>query len=118
MTHHPMRPDRPAAAQESGVQALPAGSATWIRPSAPIVLPASVRHTIACDAGTLWITQGDGEDYILTAGQCLALTPKDEVIVSAMAVPAAVRRIAGPCAPEPARKQVWKRHSRVSASLP
>lgn len=94
------RASPPAAAQEPGARALPVEPATWICPGAPIVLPASVQQTIACDAGTVWITQGDCEDYVLTAGQCLALTPADEVIVSAMAAPAVVRRIAGLCALE------------------
>jgi len=59
-----------------------------------MVLPASVRQTIRCEVGTVWITQGDGEDYILIAGQHLALQPRDEVIVAAMFAPSVVRRTA------------------------
>ena len=66
-------------------------AATWIWPGAPMVLPASAWQTIACDAGTLWLTQGDGEDYVLTAGQRLTLAPRDEVVITAMRVPAIVR---------------------------
>lgn len=67
-------------------------AATWIWPGAPMVLPASVRQTIQCEAGTVWITQGDGEDYILIAGQHLVLQPRDQVIVTAMFAPSVVRR--------------------------
>jgi hypothetical protein len=71
-------------------------AAIRISPRAPFVLPASGHQTIGCDAGTVWITCGDGEDYVLTAGQRLALAPADEVIViSAMFAPALVRRIGG-----------------------
>jgi hypothetical protein len=59
----------------------------------PIVLPTSAQQTIACDAGTVWITQGDGEDYVLTAGQSLTLAPRDKVIILALFAPAVVRRI-------------------------
>jgi hypothetical protein len=60
------------------------------------MLPAWTRLTIACDAGTVWITQGDGRDYVLRAGQSLTLAPRDKVIVLAMFGSAVVRRIAEP----------------------
>jgi hypothetical protein len=87
----------------AGDRAVPRPAAiTWIRPGAPVVLPASVRQTIACEAGTVWITQGDSEDYVLTAGQRLALAPRDEVVVSAMFAPAVIRRLDWPAAASPA----------------
>jgi hypothetical protein len=89
------RTHRSVAAPEPGAEAEQVEVATWIRPQAPIVLPASVQQTIACDAGTVWITQGDSQDYVLTAGQRLTLHPTDKVIITAMFVPALVRRIAG-----------------------
>lgn len=63
----------------------------WIRPRVPIVLPPSDLHMVVCDAGTIWITQGDTNDYVLNAGQSLALRPAGKVIVTAMSGPALVR---------------------------
>lgn len=63
-----------------------------IQPDKPLILPKSARETITCDVGTVWITQGDSSDYVLRAGDSLTLNPKDEVIVSALARPALVRR--------------------------
>jgi hypothetical protein len=60
-------------------------------PPTPLVLARSSRATLVCDKGTLWITQGDGNDYILKAGQRLVLAPRDKVIVKAMHGPAWVR---------------------------
>lgn len=55
-----------------------------ISPHASLLLASSSRATLVCDKGTLWITQGDGNDYLLTAGQSLALAPRDKVIVKAI----------------------------------
>ena len=90
------RTSRPVSAQELGANAVQAEGVTVICPRVPIVLPASAQQTIACDAGTVWITQGDSEDYVLTAGQSLTLAPRDKVIILAMFAPAVVRRSAGP----------------------
>jgi AhpD family alkylhydroperoxidase len=68
-------------------------SAHWIWPKAPLVLSKAEPQTIACDIGTVWITQGDSNDYVLKAGEKLALRPVDAVIVTAMSGPALVRRI-------------------------
>lgn len=68
------------------------GAGEWIRPNAPLVLPRPDRETITCDMGTVWITQGDSNDYVLEAGQSLTLHPRDEVIVTAMRRPALIHR--------------------------
>lgn len=65
----------------------------WISPKKPLVLPKSEQQTISCMAGTVWITQGDSMDYVLNAGEMLALTPKNEVIVSAVRGSALVNRV-------------------------
>ncbi|MDB5868089.1 MAG: hypothetical protein JWP96_421 [Polaromonas sp.] len=87
------RTSRPVSAQQLGANAVQVKGVTVIYPSMPIVLPTSAQQTIACDAGTVWITQGDGEDYVLTAGQSLTLAPRDKVIILALFAPAVVRRI-------------------------
>lgn len=68
-------------------------SGQWIWPKAPLVLTTLEQQTIACDIGTVWITQGDSNDYVLKAGEKLALRPRDDVLVTAMSGPALVRRI-------------------------
>ena len=88
------RASRPVSAQALGANALQAKGATVIAPHVPIVLPASAQQTIACDAGTVWITQGDSDDYVLTAGQSLTLAPRDKVVIVALFTPAVVRRVA------------------------
>lgn len=45
-------------------------------------------ETVFCESGSLWITQGDGKDYILNAGESLTLAPKDSVVIAVMAGPA------------------------------
>ena len=67
------------------------GDAMQMLPATPLVLARSSHATLVCDKGTLWITQGDGNDYILKAGQRLVLAPRDKVIVKAMHGPAWVR---------------------------
>lgn len=69
----------------------PSTDAISIAPRQPLVLPARDGQTIFCDSGTVWVTQGDGEDYVLTAGEKLILAPADKVIVSAMAKVARIR---------------------------
>ena len=63
----------------------------WILPKMPLVLQRSNQQTITCDVGTIWITQGDTHDYVLNAGQSLALRPAGSVIVTAMSGSALVR---------------------------
>jgi len=63
----------------------------WIWPRKPLVLPMASRLVIACDAGTVWVTHGDGNDYVLKAGEKSALHPTDNVVVTAMAGTAVVR---------------------------
>ncbi|RZI44529.1 DUF2917 domain-containing protein [Herbaspirillum sp. HC18] len=70
----------------------PSGAGEWIRPNAPLVLQRPDRETITCDMGTVWITQGDSNDYVLEAGQSLTLHPRDEVLVTAMRRPALIHR--------------------------
>lgn len=65
--------------------------ALWLPTRTPVALPDGKHQTVVCEAGTVWITQGDGDDYVLNAGQSLALQPKDKVIVTAMFAPALVR---------------------------
>lgn len=64
----------------------------WISPKVPLVLRLLNQQTITCDVGTIWITHGDTNDYVLKAGQSLALRPAGSVIVTAMSAPALVRR--------------------------
>lgn len=64
----------------------------WLSPRAPLVLPASDHQTITCNVGTVWITQGDSTDYVLSAGGTVVLQPKEDVIVSAMRGPALINR--------------------------
>lgn len=90
---------RSVSAQEFGANAVPAEEVTVLSERVPMVLPALAHQTIMCDAGTVWITQGDSKDYVLNAGQSLALAPRDQVIVLAMFAPAVVR-----CIPPPVRK--------------
>jgi AhpD family alkylhydroperoxidase len=68
-------------------------SGQWILPKAPLVLSKAEQQTIACDIGTVWITQGDSNDYVLKSGEQLALRPFDDVVVTAMSGPALVRRM-------------------------
>jgi hypothetical protein len=77
--------------QENAMDPLQGEPAVWIPARTTVMLPEAAQQVVACDAGTIWITQGDGNDYVLTAGQRLALHPRDKVIVSAMAKPARVR---------------------------
>lgn len=63
-----------------------------LAPRSPIVLADPEYQAIACDDGMVWITQGDGSDYVLTAGQSLALRPRDDVVIMAMNAPAIIRR--------------------------
>ena len=81
----------------SGPAAIPPDDGTgadgsWIAPRRPLILSGHGRQTISCDSGVVWITQGDGEDYVLMAGEKLTLAARDTVIVSAMANPALIRR--------------------------
>lgn len=77
-------------APEHGKNAQYAGQ--WIWPRKPLVLPLASRLLISCNAGTVWITQGDGNDYVLKAGGTLALHPTDNVVITAMAGTAFVRQ--------------------------
>jgi hypothetical protein len=81
---------RRVASAGVNLQNLP-GDAMRINPHAPLLLAKSSCATLVCDEGTLWITQGDGHDYLLTPGQSLALAPRDKVIVKAMHGAAQVR---------------------------
>ncbi|MDB5931369.1 MAG: hypothetical protein JWR60_3076 [Polaromonas sp.] len=90
------RTSRPVVVRAHGADALQAEAVTVLGPSEPLVLPNWAPMTIACEAGTVWITQGDGSDYVLRAGQRLALAPRETVIVMAMLGSAVVRRIAEP----------------------
>jgi hypothetical protein len=87
------RSSRAFAGQALDMGALLPEAVTRIYPRSPLVLAASAGQAITCDEGTVWITQGDREDYVLIAGQYLALAPTDQVIVSAMFAPAVVRRL-------------------------
>lgn len=67
------------------------GPGRWIAPKAPFVLPPSYSRTVFCDVGTVWITQGDNNDFVLNAGEKLDLHPVDTLVVTAMAGPALIR---------------------------
>lgn len=66
-------------------------SERWIQPKMPLVLPKLQRQTIHCITGSVWLTQGDGNDYLLKAGEALTLHPVDTVLITAMAGPALIR---------------------------
>lgn len=68
-------------------------SARWVWPKKPLVLGSSRQGTVSCDIGTVWITQGDGRDYVLMAGEQVTLHPADDVIIAAMVSPALVRHV-------------------------
>jgi|GEM_PF-5901133 len=74
-----------------GEAAVPQISARRLAPREAVVLQASAGQEIACDAGTLWITQGDGRDIVLAEGDRVVLRPTDTVVVCAMSGPAAFR---------------------------
>jgi AhpD family alkylhydroperoxidase len=75
----------------SGLNGSKQNSARWIWPKKPLVLGDLQQQTVYCDVGTIWITQGDSNDYVLKAGEKLILHPRDEVIINAMAGPALIR---------------------------
>lgn len=79
---------RPLAAEDSKSSQC---SGQWIEPRQPLVLPMSSRLVIACDAGTLWITLGDNDDYVLKAGEEAVFQPADKVVVTAIKGSALVR---------------------------
>lgn len=63
----------------------------WIVLNVPLVLPATHSRTVFCDVGTVWITQGDNNDFVLSAGEKLQLHPLDTLVVTAMAGSALIR---------------------------
>lgn len=67
-----------------------------IDPKEPLVLAHDNVRMVVCMAGTVWVTQGGGSDYILNAGENLRLEPADSVVVSAMRGSATVRYGASP----------------------
>lgn len=79
---------RPLAAEDrNSVQC----AGQWIEPRQPLVMPMTSRLVIACDAGSVWITQGDSNDYVLQAGEELVVQPVGTVIITAMKDAAFVR---------------------------
>lgn len=73
----------------------PAGDiALQLAPRHAAALPAMAHATVVCDDGVVWLTQGDGEDYVLTRGERIVLHPRDVVVAMALAVPARLRLIA------------------------
>lgn len=79
---------RPFAAEDSKSTQC---AGQWIGPRQPLVLPMTSRLVIACDAGIVWITQGDGNDYVLKAREESVFQPADKVIITAMGGRAFVR---------------------------
>ena len=79
---------RPLAA-EDGKSAQCAGQ--WIKPRQPLVLPMTSRLVIACDAGAVWITQGDNNDYVLKTGEEAVFQPAGKVVITAIKGSALVR---------------------------
>ncbi|HJU71498.1 MAG TPA: DUF2917 domain-containing protein [Paucimonas sp.] len=84
--------DRPRSSVRVAATAPRHQPAMQLAPRSPIVLADPEYQTIVCDDGMVWITQGDGSDYVLTAGQSLALRPRDDVVIMAMNAPAIIRR--------------------------
>ncbi|HJV76229.1 MAG TPA: DUF2917 domain-containing protein [Noviherbaspirillum sp.] len=82
------RTARPLAAEDSKSAQC---SGQWIEPRQPLVLPMSSRLVIACDAGTVWITQGDNDDYVLKAREEAVFQPAGKVVVTAIKGSALVR---------------------------
>lgn len=98
------------AARRGGRQEQERDAERWLSPREPLVLAPSDRRTITCEAGTVWITQGDTADYVLEAGQSLALRPAGEVVVTAMKRPARIRQAALRESRSPAAEQERDMH--------
>lgn len=76
---------------QSAVQALRDEPALWLSAGAVTLLPAGEHQVVGCDAGMVWITQGDGRDLVLSAGQQIELHPEEQIVITAMFAPALVR---------------------------
>jgi hypothetical protein len=72
---------------------LPYDVKTVLPAHATVAFDAPFGDTVFCETGSLWITQGDGQDYVLSAGESLALAPRDTVVIAVMAEPTVARRL-------------------------